>query len=207
MAAMLVGAAGAPAFADDTDTTGDSTVIHTDPGTETEEPVTDVPIGTEDDIPSTPDGPGNHPGGDFCDVKNVYTPTYKGGYHMKGIGATHANTNNTSRNVTSTFTSTETGSVGVSFSGSLSVSVKYMIVQIEGKYDVSLSSSISVTQSNSASVITPPHKITYAKYGVYRLRNQGKSYHVYSNCSTTTASTVTSYTPHHIGWYLWEANA
>ncbi|MFG2559339.1 hypothetical protein [Streptomyces sp. NPDC048496] len=56
-AVLLIGAAGAPAFADDSDTTGDSTTIHTEPQTETEEAVTDVAAGqmdTEPDIPSTP---------------------------------------------------------------------------------------------------------------------------------------------------------
>lgn len=209
-AVLLIGAAGAPAFADDGDTVGDSTIIHTDPQTETEEAVTDVPadqVDTEPDIPSTPPGGGNHPGSELCDAVNVYHPTYKGGYHMKGVGATHANTNNTSHNLTSTFTSTATGTVGVSLTGSLSVSVGVMVADLEGKYDINLSASLTVTQTNTVTAITPPHKTTFAKYGVYRLRNQGTSYHVYSSCATTTPSTVTSYTPHHIGWYVWEASA
>ncbi|MET8401803.1 hypothetical protein [Streptomyces sp900116325] len=209
-AVLLIGAAGAPAFADDGDTVGDSTIIHTDPQTETEEAVTDVPadqVDTEPDIPSTPPGEGNHPGSELCDVRNVYTPTYKGGYHMKGVGPTHANTNNTTHNLTSTFTSTTTGTVGVSLTGSLSVSVGVMIADLEGKYDINLSASLAVTQTNSVAAITPPHKTTFAKYGVYRLRNQGTSYHIYSSCATSTHSTVTSYTPHHLGWYVWEASA
>ncbi|WP_406428708.1 hypothetical protein OHA59_23405 [Streptomyces sp. NBC_01589] len=208
-AVLLIGAAGAPAFADDGDTTGDSTTIHTEPQTETEEAVTDVAadqMGTEPGIPSTPPGEGNHPGSELCDVMNVYTPTYKSGYHMKGVGATHANTNNTTHNITSTFTSTATGTVGVSLTGSLMVSANVMIGKIEAKCDVNLSASLTVTQANSVAAITPLHKATYAKYGVYRLRNQGTSYHIYSSCATSTRSTVTSYTPHHIGWYVWETS-
>ncbi|WP_406467480.1 hypothetical protein [Streptomyces sp. NBC_01594] len=177
-AVLLIGAAGAPAFADDGDTTGDSTTIHTEPQTETEEAVTDV----------------------------AADQMGKSGYHMKGVGATHANTNNTTHNITSTFTSTATGTVGVSLTGSLMVSANVMIGKIEAKCDVNLSASLTVTQANSVAAITPLHKATYAKYGVYRLRNQGTSYHIYSSCATSTRSTVTSYTPHHIGWYVWETS-
>ncbi|GGZ95203.1 hypothetical protein ACFOOM_13840 [Streptomyces echinoruber] len=55
-------------------------------------------------------------------------------------------------------------------------------------------------------VSTPAHKTTHAPYGVYRLRNQGTSYLLYSNFRTSAKSTVTGCTPHHVGWYIWETS-
>ncbi|MET9222456.1 hypothetical protein ACIQCJ_21600 [Streptomyces sp. NPDC093221] len=197
------------AFADDSDTVGDSSTVHETPVDDVDESdAVDVPasqLGTEPDIPSTPPGGGNHPGGQYCDPVSVYTPTYKGGYHMRAVGPTQANTNATSRSMTSTFSSSTTGTVGVSLSGTLSTSVSVLIAKIETKYDVSLSSSLSVGFSNSSSITTPAHYTTFATYGVYRLRNQGVSYHYYTNCATTAHVTVTSYTPHHVGWYISES--
>ncbi|MFF2519171.1 hypothetical protein [Streptomyces sp. NPDC058086] len=208
-ALMLFGGLGTQAaFADDGDTTGNSATVHeTAPDEVDETDAVEVPsnqVDTEPDIPSTDPGPGNHPGSEYCDPINVYTPTYKGGYHMKGIGITQSNTNATSRNMTSTFTSTTTGTVGVAIAGHLSTSVQVMIAKIEAKYDVTLSASVAVGISTSSTITTPAHYSTYGKYGVYRMRNQGVSYHYYTNCATTPHVTVTSYTPHHLGWYLWE---
>ncbi|WP_157880901.1 hypothetical protein [Streptomyces griseoruber] len=214
-AALLVvlGAGSGIAAADDVPTDS-SVVIHTEPPQETDPADTglvDVPadqVGVEPDIPGSGDtGSGNHPGSEYCDRQTVYTPTYKGGDHHKGIGAQQANTNNTSHTAKSTFTAEVSGTVGVTFSGTLSTSVDVMIAKIETKYDVSLSASLTARLGNSISVDTPPHKITHATYGVYRLRNQGKSYVIYSNCQTSAKSTVTSYTPHYVGWYIWEKNA
>ncbi|MGW2698407.1 hypothetical protein [Streptomyces sp. NPDC001296] len=81
-----------------------------------------------------------------------------------------------------------------------------MIAKIEAKYDVSLSASLTAKLGNSVSDDTPPHKTTHAAYGVYRLRNTGTSYVIYSNCQTSAKSTVTSYTPDYVGWYIWETN-
>ncbi|MFE9093042.1 hypothetical protein [Streptomyces sp. NPDC007264] len=214
-AALLVvlGMGSGVAVADDTPT-DTSVTIHTEPPQETDPGDTDlvdVPadqVGVEPDIPGSGDsGPGNHPGGDYCDRRAVYAPTYKGGDQHKGVGAPQANTNNTSHTAKSTFTAEVSGTVGVTYSGHLSVSVESMIAKIEAKYDVSLSASLTAKLGNAISVDTPAHKITHAKYGVYRLRNQGTSYVIYSNCQTSAKNTVTSYTPHYVGWYIWETNA
>ncbi|MFJ8094714.1 hypothetical protein [Streptomyces griseofuscus] len=214
-AALLIalGVGGGVASADDTPT-DTNTVVNSEPPQETDPADTglvDVPTGQGDSEPDIPGsgsaGGGNQPGAQRCEVERVYTPTYKGGDHHKGVGAPQANTNNTSHSATSTFTAEVSGTVGVSYSGSLSVSANAMIGKIEAKYDVSLSASMTAKLGNSMSISTPAHKITHASYGVYRLRTQGTSYVITENCKTTTKSTVTSYTPHYVGWYIWESNA
>lgn len=35
----------------------------------------------------------------------------------------------------------------------------------------------------------------------------GKIEVIYSNCQTSAKSTITSYAPHYVGWYIWETNA
>ncbi|MFF7358336.1 hypothetical protein ACFZA1_37775 [Streptomyces filipinensis] len=57
---------------------------------------------------------------------------------------------------------------------------------------------------NSISVDTPAHKTTYASYGVYRLKSYGYSQYTYVNCGKGAKHNVTLYTPHRVGWAIWE---
>ncbi|HET6360207.1 hypothetical protein [Streptomyces sp.] len=68
---------------------------------------------------------------------------------------------------------------------------------------MNLSAKLAAKLGNSIAVDTPPRKTTNAKYGVFRLKNTGTSYIIYSNCRTSARKTVTSYTPLKVGWYLW----
>ncbi|MFF3329519.1 hypothetical protein ACFYWX_08130 [Streptomyces sp. NPDC002888] len=211
----LAAAAPAAAHADGTDPATDDVVVGTAPPAEPEEDVTDVPEAEVTQPPATDPGdiqlpiptkpkPTDGTDAEYCDRANVYTPKTKGAKYHKGVGATLSNTNNTSRTAKSTFTSEVSGTVGVSVSGGLSVGVDVMIAKIEAKYDVNLSASMTAKLGNSISVDTPSRKTTNAKYGVYRLKNTGTSYIIYSNCQTSAKKTVTSYTPLKVGWYLWE---
>lgn len=213
VAVLLFSATGtSAAFADDGDPTGDSTTVHTDPQADPAE--TDLVELTPSQVDADPDIPGansdgtgagmNHPGSELCDDINVYTPINKGGYHVKGVGATNVNSNGTNHAITSTFTAKVTGTVGIAISGDLKTTAKFLIAKIEAKYNVTLSASMTAKLDNTVQTSTPAHKSSHATYGVYRLRNQGTSYHVYSSCHTTPKKTVTSYTPHHVGWYIWE---
>ncbi|MCX5340776.1 hypothetical protein [Streptomyces atratus] len=153
-----------------------------------------------------PSKPGDPTNGEYCGpTQRIYTPTTMGTKYHRGVGPTNANYNGTSRTARSTFTSEVTGEVGVSITGELSTSVDVMIAKIEGKYSVNLSAKMTAKMGNQISVDTPPKKTTNAKYGVYRLKNTGTSYTIYSNCKTTAKKTVTSYTPMKVGWYLWES--
>lgn len=58
---------------------------------------------------------------------------------------------------------------------------------------------------NSISADTPPHKTTYASYGVYRLKSYGYSQYTYVNCGKGGKKNVTIYTPHRVGWAIWES--
>ncbi|MCS0637043.1 hypothetical protein NX801_15500 [Streptomyces sp. LP05-1] len=181
-------------------------VVNTAPPAEPEEaglgPAPDVePLPGESGKP-----PVDSPDGEYCGpTQRIYTPTTKGAQYHAVVGATHANYNGTSRTATSTFTSDLTAEIGVSVTVGLSTSVDVMIAKIEAKYDVNLSAKLMARQGNAISIPTPPKKTTNAKYGVYRLRNTGTSYIIYSNCSTSAKKTVISYTPLKVGWYLWES--
>ncbi|MEU3886084.1 hypothetical protein [Streptomyces sp. NPDC029041] len=213
-AATTLAAVGpATAHADGTDPATDEIVIGTEAPAEPEEEVVDVPAGqvdqepvTEPEVPLPGKPPGDKPDAEHCGgTTNVYTPQTKGKQYHKGVGATQSNYNGTPRAAKSTFTSEVTGTVGVSVTGGLTVSVKAMLAKIEGKYDVNLSASLTAKLGNKISVSTPAKKTTNAKYGVFRLKNTGVSYTIYSNCRTSPKKTVTSYSPMKVGWYLWES--
>ncbi|WP_344007746.1 hypothetical protein, partial [Streptomyces thermocarboxydovorans] len=93
----------------------------------------------------------------------------------------------------------------LSVTAGLAVSKEFMVAKIEGKFDVNLSFKLTAKLGNNIAVDTPPKKTTNAKYGVYRLKHTGKSYKIYSNCTTSAKKTITSYSPYRVGWYLWES--
>lgn len=211
----LAASASATAYADETDPVADEIVIGTEPPAEPEEDVIDVPAveapqdpgnGLDEDpqLPRPAKPPTDGLDREYCEPASIYTPQTKGGKYHKGVGPTLSNTNNTSRTAKSTFTSEVSSTVGVSVTAGLTVSVDRMIAKIEGKYEVSLSASLTAKLGNSISVDTPSRKTTNAKYGVYRLKNTGVSYRMYDNCQTSAKKTITSYTPMKVGWYLWE---
>ncbi|MFG3347472.1 hypothetical protein ACGF1Z_20680 [Streptomyces sp. NPDC048018] len=141
---------------------------------------------------------------EYCQPKNVYKPTANLGKYHQGVGATQANYNATSRTARSWFKAKAGGEVGISVSGEMKASAGVLVAELEAKYGVDLSVKINVEVGNEVQVDTPPRKTTYGKYGVWRLKNTGTSYTIYSNCNTSAKSTVTSFTPWHLGWYLWE---
>ncbi|WP_432133138.1 MULTISPECIES: hypothetical protein [unclassified Streptomyces] len=191
-----------PAYAEQTDPTEPVVEIGTAPPEEPQETDLTDPIEGEPDIPDEP--PTGKIPSEICTRQNVYTPTANLGRKHQGVGPTLANYNGSSRTARSTFTSEVTGEVGVSLSAGLSTSVDILVAKIEAKYQVDLSLKLTAKLGNTISTDTPPKRTTLAKYGVYRLKNTGTSYVVYSNCRTSTKKTITSYTPWRVGWYLWE---
>lgn len=145
------------------------------------------------------------PGAEHCRPGGVYRPTSKHGKFHKGVGPTNANYNGTSRTAKSRFEAEVTAKVGISVSAGLKVKASAMVAEIEQEYSVNLSLELTAKLGNVITVDTPAKKTTHAKYGVYRLKHKGKSYSYYSNCSTTTKKTITSYTPYRVGWYIWES--
>ncbi|MCG7208211.1 hypothetical protein [Streptomyces arenae] len=217
-AALLVvlGAGGNVAAADDTPLKAADAdpVVNTEPPQETDPADTDlvdVPadqVDVEPDVPGSGDtGSGNHPGSEYCDPSRVYTPISKGKDYHKRVGAPQANTNHGSHTAKSTFTAEVSGTVGVKVSTGLVVTTEAMIGLINSHFSVSVSTSMTAKLGNTISIPTPVNKTTHAEYGVYRLRNTGKSYIIYSNCQTSTKNTVTSYSPDYVGWYVWETSA
>ncbi|MFF9156092.1 hypothetical protein ACF1AB_28125 [Streptomyces sp. NPDC014846] len=139
-----------------------------------------------------------------CEQGWYYYPTSKNKDYHKGVGPSNSNHNGTSRTAKSTFTSEVSGTVGIAFSGELEVKGNAAVVEISGKFGVTVSASMTAKIGNSISVPTPAHKTTYARYGVYRLKSYGYSQYTYVNCGKGKKHKVTIYTPHRIGWALWE---
>ncbi|MEU9775222.1 hypothetical protein [Streptomyces sp. NPDC047968] len=186
-------------------TADEPTTVNTAPPEEPEE--TDLVENPEPEQEPTfkPEKPPvDTPDAEYCSPRNVYIPKTKGKRYHKGVGPTNSNYNGTSRTARSSFVSEVTGEVGVSVTAGLSGSVSAMIAEIEAKYEVNLSAKLTAKLDNTIAVDTPPKKTSNARYGVYRLKNTGISYRIYSNCQTSAKKTITSYTPIRVGWYLWE---
>ena len=139
-----------------------------------------------------------------CEQGWYYHATEKGKDYHKGVGAEQANHNGTSRTAKSTFTSEVSGTIGIAFSGELKVGGSAAVIEIEGKFGVNVSTSLTAKIGNSIAVETPAHTTTYGRYGVYRLKSYGYSQYVYVNCGKGTKHNVTIYTPHRVGWAIWE---
>ncbi|MFF7751288.1 hypothetical protein ACFZCP_18965 [Streptomyces sp. NPDC007971] len=156
--------------------------------------------------PKDPPLPGDVPGAADCTPAHpVYIPTKQGGKYHFAVGPSNSNYNGTSRTAKSTFTSEVTAEVGVAVSGDLEVSVNTLINEVKTKFHVQVSAKMTAKLGNSISVDTPSHKTTHAKYGVWRLMHTGKSYYLHQNCTASPEHTVVSYSPYHVGWYLWES--
>ncbi|MFJ8143081.1 hypothetical protein [Streptomyces sp. NPDC096013] len=172
----------------------DLTDAPTDPAAVTSEPAT-----------PTDTASGNAADGLRCEVDSVYRPTHLGGRYIRAIGPYQSNYNGTSNKESTTFTAEASGTVGISFTGSLKVSLSEVVSRQEVTYGINLSASLTAKLGNSVTATIPPHKTVSAKYGVWRRKITGTSYYVYSNCKTSTPSTIVSYTPYTVGWYTWES--
>jgi hypothetical protein len=138
-----------------------------------------------------------------CDVKRNYIAGTKGATFHQAVGPVNSNFNNTSRTAKTTFTSEVSGTVGIAVSGSLTVSRDFLVAKLEAAWKVDLSASMTTKPGNAISVNTPPHKSTFGKYGVHRLKNTGTSTVTFENC-TKNSYKVTTCTPARVGWHLWE---
>ncbi|MFD0368509.1 hypothetical protein [Streptomyces sp. NPDC127114] len=148
--------------------------------------------------------PKDGPDAEYCQPRNVYKPTANLGKSHWGIGATQANWNDTPRTARSWFKAEVGGEVSLTYSGELKASASVLVAELETKFGVDLSVKLTAKLGNEIQVDTPARKTTYGKYGVWRMKNSGTSYTIYSNCHTSAKSTVTSFTPWYVGWYLWE---
>jgi hypothetical protein len=217
--AVAVLAAAGPAFAEDpTPAPSETPAVGTVPPAQPEEsdlvegaPETAAPA-PSDAVVSVPDDEGTvpipktsyTPDGQACEPHWKYYPTSKEKDYQKGVGAEQANYNGTSRTAKSTFVSEVSGTVGLAVSGELKVGGSVAVVEIEGKFGVNVSTSLTAKIGNQISVDTPSRKTTYARYGVYRLKSYGYSQYTYQNCTKGTKNNVTIYTPHRVGWVIWE---
>ncbi|MET9102812.1 hypothetical protein [Streptomyces antibioticus] len=140
-----------------------------------------------------------------CEPGWRYNATSKDKDYHWGVGPENANYNRSSQTARSTFVSEVTGSVGIGVSGELKVGGSWVVLEIEGKFSVNVSVSLTAKLGNQISVNTPPRKTTHAKYGVYRLKSYGYNQYVYANCTKSGKTNVTTYTPHRVGWVIWES--
>jgi len=210
-------AAAAPALAVDDPSASPTETVATAPPAQPEEsdlvegaPQTAAPAPAEtvlpgDDLPSVPTTKTSAaPDGQGCEPGWRYHATSKGKDYHKGVGVEQANHNGTSRTAQSTFTSETSGTVGIAFTGELKVSGRAVVTEVEGKFGVNVSTSLTAKIGNKISVDTPPKTTTFARYGVYRLKSYGYNQYVYVDCGKGSKKDVTTYTPHRVGWAIWE---
>ncbi|WP_189780756.1 hypothetical protein [Streptomyces capitiformicae] len=200
---------GPTGLADSTSTPSEDSTPQPGPPTEPEEDVTEIPSGDVDRAPELPQGtgkPSEQPAGDYCGPPvGVYKPVAKKGKKIKGIGPAQGNFNSGTHPAKSRFIAEAGGEVGIAVSGELKVSASAMVGEIEKKFGVELSFKMNAKIGNWIEVKTPPGKTTHAQYGVWRMKNTGTSYIIYSNCKTSPKKTITSYAPWHVGWHIWES--
>jgi hypothetical protein len=203
--AIAVLASAGPALADDPTPTPSETVA-TAPPDQPEE--SDLTEGAPDTAAPAPSDAANHPDspdGRGCEQGWYYYPSSKYKDYHKGVGADLANYNGTSRKAHSTFTAEVTGTVGIAFTGELNVKASVAALEISTKFGVTVSASITAKLGDVIGADTPPHKTTYASYGVYRLKSSGYSQYRYVDCGKGSKKNVTIYTPHRVGWAIWES--
>ncbi|MGW6488184.1 hypothetical protein [Streptomyces sp. NPDC055056] len=201
MTAVVLAGAG-PAFADDP-TTDPADTVATAPPAQPEE--TDLTEGAPDVPAAAPsDAADQVPSSRGCEQGWYYKASSKSKDYHKGVGAEQANHNGTSRTAKSTFTSDVTGTVGIAYTGELNVKGSAAVIEISGKFGVTVSASLTAKLGNAITVDTPARKTTYGRYGVYRLKSYGYSQYTYVNCGKGAKHNVTIYTPHRVGWAIWE---
>ncbi|MEV6841732.1 hypothetical protein AB0N17_46395 [Streptomyces sp. NPDC051133] len=201
--AVLAGAG--PVFADDPGSVPADTAATAPPAQPEEADLTegapDAPAAAPSDAADKAEGVPSSRG---CEQGWYYYPTSKTKDYHKGVGAEQSNHNGTSRTARSTFTSEVSGTIGIAYSGELNVKGDLAVIEISGKFGVTVSASLTAKIGNSISVDTPAHKTTYGRYGVYRLKSYGYSQYTYVNCGKGAKHNVTIYTPHRVGWAIWE---
>ncbi|MFK4108564.1 hypothetical protein [Streptomyces sp. NPDC002176] len=201
-----------PAVADEPSPAATETVETAPPPQPEETDLVEEPAPSDSPVadPSDPEPhfptskPSDTPDASTCSDGYRYYATSKDKDYHKGVGVEQANWNGTSRIAKSTFTSEVTGKVGVAYSGEFKVSGNVAVLAIEGKFGVNVSVELTAKLGNTIAVDTPPKKTTYARYGVYRLKSYGYNQYVYLNCTRGAKKNVTIYTPHRVGWALWE---
>jgi hypothetical protein len=80
-----------------------------------------------------------------------------------------------------------------------------ILAGVEATFSINVSTSLSITTSNTISVPTPPHTTTFGEYGVFRARTPGTYYKfaITPGCSSTSFSAYAR-SPRTIGWLIWE---
>ncbi|MFD3332738.1 hypothetical protein ACFWV1_08800 [Streptomyces sp. NPDC058700] len=206
-AIAMFGATNSIAFAESMDTNPvEEGVLQPGPPPEEEEGFEPAPPEEEDLPPASGKPPTSGPNAEYCGpTKNVYKPNKNLGKYHAGLGITQANYNGTSRTARSWFKSEVGGEVGVTVSSEVKASASVIVAEVEAKYGVDLAVKVTAKVGNEVQVDTPSKKTTYAKFGVWRMKNSGIAYTIYSNCTVSPKKTGTTLTPWHVGWHLWES--
>ncbi|WP_128642866.1 hypothetical protein [Streptomyces sp. SS] len=205
-AVAIFGSTNSAAFAESMEATPvEEGILQPGPPPEEEEGFESAPSETEELPPTSGKPPADGPSAEYCGpTKHVYKPNANLGKAHAGIGVAQANYNATSRTARSWFKSEVGGEVGVTVSSEVKASASVVVSEVEAKYGVDLSAKVTAKVGNEIQVDTPPKKTTYAKFGVWRMKNTGIAYTIYSNCTTSPKKTGTTFSPWCVGWYLWE---
>jgi hypothetical protein len=206
VAVAVLGTMSSAAFAESVETAPvEEGVLQPGPPPEEEEGFAPAPS-DEEELPLAPGKPPTDgTDAEYCGpTKNIYKPNKNLGKVHAGIGIAQSNFNETSRPARSWFKSEVGGEVGVTVSPEVKVSASVVVLEVEAKYGVDLTAKVTAKIGNEIQVDTPSKKTTFAKFGVWRMKNSGIAYTIYSNCTTSPKKTGTTLTPWYVGWHLWE---
>ncbi|MEV6406507.1 hypothetical protein AB0M58_26695 [Streptomyces bobili] len=162
---------------------------------------------SDDGLPTIPGSkPSDLPDARACEPGWSWESTQKFKDYHAGVGLEMANTNRTSRTGRTEFVSETSAEVGIGFSAKYKVKASVLIAEIEAEYGVNLSVSVTTKIGNKYTTDTPPGYTTHGKYGVYRLKSNGYDQWINANCTRGVKHNKTVYSPHRVGWYIWETH-
>jgi len=139
-----------------------------------------------------------------CQYDETYSPSSRT-LQQAVVGFAQYEENNTGVSAKFTMTSLATGTVSMTVSTSGAVKASVIVGSVESTYGLSLSTSLSITQSSSVEVTIPAHSHMYASYGVWRVVTPG-TYHMFAMSAgcTSKSYSATAKTPNYIGWRTWQ---
>jgi hypothetical protein len=139
-----------------------------------------------------------------CQASWVYDHITRVGAEYIGLGPTHSQYNPYSYTITASWSSTVSASVSVTASAGVSGDLSAIVAEVKADLGLSVSYTITVSDTVGVSVPVPSHETVYGQYSVERVKTSGHLYYKDKTCEITDDyGTVLARTPWHATWHLW----
>lgn len=117
------------------------------------------------------------------------------------FGPAYQNYNGTDRDETAIVTASTEGYVRVTTTFGWFIDTTILVSTIRHSLDKEVQSRIKVEVGNQIQMIIPPHKIGYARYGVYEVQAKGNYFYKDAFCNTLfPQDNITVWCPWYTGW-------